>query len=62
VDKYSKFQRNSKALSTLPLFNWRQAVLLPATSAGRFVHHRYNVSPEIADVVAAADGLGPVRQ
>jgi hypothetical protein len=32
--------------------------LKPATSAGRFLHRRYHVSPQIADLLAQIAGLG----
>jgi hypothetical protein len=33
----------------------------PATVAGKYVHHRFNVRPIIADLIASLAGLGPDR-
>jgi hypothetical protein len=34
------------------------AALKPATSAGLFLHRRYQINPRIADLVAQLAGLG----
>lgn len=61
MKKYTKAVLKSHTVSGLPLFDWRQAVVIqpPCTRAGIHLARRYRVHPSIADVVADLAGLGP---
>ncbi len=54
----SKTTLQKQSDSDTPLFDWRFAVVRPRTRAGTFVARRFGVAPELADVIAAAAGLG----
>jgi hypothetical protein len=58
----SNTKRSSERQSdaNLPLLNWRPLIVHPRphTMAGSFVARRYRVDPAVADLIAAAAGLG----
>ena len=59
VTTHSKSDAHIQALSGLPLFDWRAAIVRkPSTRAGRFLQSRFPVPPGHADLIADLAGLG----
>ncbi len=44
--------------SSVPLFDFRRAVVRPVTRAGKHLSRRYLLAPSIADTIAELAGLG----
>jgi hypothetical protein len=49
-------------LLELPLFAWANRGLPPLTTGGAWLHRRYRLPRELAEVIAELAGIGPERR